>query len=90
VQTIAAIARRTCFVSSERHRAFRLWGVPWSVQPEPADEKEREALLAALDRALAEEEGAASGWLSAWWRSGFDDLGGAAEKPWGEPRVVEP
>ena len=37
--------------------------------PEPADENEREALLAALDRALAEEEGAASGWLSAWWRS---------------------
>ena len=21
---------------------------------------------------------------------GFDDLGGAAEKPWGEPRIVEP
>lgn len=66
--------------------------MPWSVQPEPADENERAALLAALDRALAEEEGAASGWLSAWWRSGFDDLGGgpAAEKPWGEPRIVEP
>ena len=66
--------------------------VPWSVQPQPADENEREALLAALERALAEEEAAASGLISAWWRSGFDDLGGgaAAEKPWGEPRVVEP
>ncbi len=66
--------------------------MPWSVQPEPGDESEREALLAALDRALAEEEAAASGWLSAWWRSGFDQLGGspAAEKPWGEPRIVEP
>lgn len=64
----------------------------WSVQPEPADEVEREALLAALERALAEEETAASGSPSAWWRSGFDDLGGdpAAEKPWGEPRIVEP
>jgi hypothetical protein len=59
--------------------------VPWSVQPEPADENEREALLAALDRALAEEEGAASGWLSAWWRSGLDDLEGLAERrsSWG-------
>jgi hypothetical protein len=66
--------------------------VPWSVQPEPGDENEREALLAALERALAEEEAAASGSLSAWWRSGLEDLGGgpAAEKPWGEPRVVEP
>lgn len=66
--------------------------MPWSVQPEPGDENERDALLAALDRALAEEEAAASGSLSAWWRSGLDDLGGgpAAEKPWGEPRVVEP
>ena len=64
--------------------------MPWSVQPEPADENEREALLATLDRALAEEEAAASGLISAWWRSGFDGLGGAAEKPWGEPGVVEP
>jgi hypothetical protein len=65
--------------------------VPWSVQPEPGDENEREALLAALERALAEEEAAASGSLSAWWRAGLEDLGGgpAAEKPWGEPRVVE-
>ena len=66
--------------------------MPWSVQPEPADENEREALLAALERALAQEEAAASGLISAWWRSGFDGLGGAAaaEKPWSEPRVVEP
>lgn len=64
----------------------------WSVQPDPADETEREALIAALERALAEEAAAASGYVGAWWRSGFDGLGGgpAAEKPWGEPRVVEP
>ena len=64
----------------------------WSVQPEPADDVERDALIAALERALAEEEAAASGTASAWWRSGFDGLGGgsAAEKPWGDPRVVEP
>jgi hypothetical protein len=66
--------------------------VPWSVQPEPADEIEREALVSALERALAEEASAASGVVSAWWRSGLDGLGGspAAKKPWGEPRVVEP
>ena len=63
--------------------------MPWSVQPEPADENEREALLAALDRALAQEEAAASGLISPWWRSGFEDLGGgaAAAKPWSEPRA---
>ena len=67
-------------------------GVTWSAQPEPADDAEREALVAALERALAEEEAAASGQASAWWRSGFDGLGGgsAPEKPWGERRVVEP
>jgi hypothetical protein len=66
--------------------------VTWSVRPEPADEAERDALIAALERALAEEERAAGGQPSAWWRSGFDDLGGgpAAKKPWGEPRVIEP
>ena len=64
----------------------------WSVQPEPADESERDALIATLERALAEEANAASGQPSAWWRSGFDDLGWspAAKKPWGEPRIVEP
>lgn len=64
----------------------------WSVLPEPGDDIERQALLAAVERALAEEQAAASGQPSAWWRSGLDDLRGspAAEKPWGEPRVVEP
>ena len=63
----------------------------WSVQPEPADENERDALLAALERALAEEEAAASGQVSAWWRSGVQLGGGTApEEPWGEPGVVEP
>jgi hypothetical protein len=66
--------------------------VTWSVQPEPNDETERDALIAALERALAEEEAAASGVVGAWWRSGLEGLGGstASEKPWGEPRVVEP
>ncbi|HEX7254591.1 MAG TPA: hypothetical protein VF236_01560 [Gaiellaceae bacterium] len=63
----------------------------WSVQPEPADEAERAALIAALERALAEEQAAASGQVSAWWLSGFDDLGAdSAAEPRGEPRVVEP
>jgi hypothetical protein len=64
----------------------------WSVQPEPTDEAEREALLQALKRALADEAGGASVYGTHWWRSGLEDLGGgpAAEQPWGEPRVVEP
>ena len=64
----------------------------WSVQPEPSDETERQALLDALDRALAEDENGARGFLSAWWRSGLEELGGgpAAEQPWREPGVVEP
>lgn len=64
----------------------------WSVQPDPADETERDALIAALERALAEEAAAASGFAGAWWRSGLDDLGWspAAKEPWGQPRVVEP
>jgi hypothetical protein len=92
VQTAAAVSRRTRSVSSLRPQAFNLRGVTWSVQPEPDDEAQRDALIAALERALAEEEAAASGVDSAWWRSGLDTLGGspASEKPWGEPRVVEP
>jgi hypothetical protein len=64
----------------------------WSVHPEPTDEAEREALLQALKRALADEAGGASAYATHWWRSGLEDLGGspAAEQPWGEPRVVEP
>lgn len=63
----------------------------WSVQPEPTDETERRALLAALEQALAEEEVEAQALVGAWWRAGLDDLGGgpAAEQPWSDPGVVE-
>jgi hypothetical protein len=65
--------------------------VTWSVQPEPSDEGERRALLAALEQALAEDQDG-SPYSRPWWRSGLDDLGGrpTAEEPWGEPGVVEP
>jgi hypothetical protein len=63
----------------------------WSVQPEPTDESERRALLAALEQALAEEEVGAQASAGAWWRAGLEDLGGgpAAEQPWRDPGVVE-
>ena len=64
----------------------------WSVQPEPTDESERRALLAALEQALAEEEVGAQASAGAWWRAGLEDLGGGprAEQPWRDPGVVEP
>lgn len=64
----------------------------WSVQPEPSDESERRALLAALEQALAEEEVGAQAFAGAWWRAGLEDLGGGprAEQPWRDPGVVEP
>ncbi len=64
----------------------------WSVQPEPGDEAEREALLSALERALVEEDRGAAGYASPWWRSGFRDLGWgpASEQAGREPGVVEP
>ena len=46
----------------------------WSVHPEPRDETERRALLAALDQALAEEQNGAQAHASPWWRAGLDDL----------------
>jgi hypothetical protein len=64
----------------------------WSVHPEPSDETERRALLAALNQALADEQDGAQTHASLWWRSGLDDLGGgpAAEQSWREPGIVEP
>ncbi|MGH3116165.1 MAG: hypothetical protein ACRDQ2_03470 [Gaiellales bacterium] len=58
----------------------------WKVEPEPADDQERAALLAAAERAFAPEA------ESAWWRSGLDDLGGGppAEQAGGDSGVVEP
>ena len=64
----------------------------WSVHPEPSDQTERRALLAALGQALAEEQNGAQANASPWWRAGLEDLGGrpAAEQSWREPGVVEP
>ena len=66
----------------------------WSVQPEPGDEAEREALLSALERVLAEEERDSTGSASPWWRSGLEDLGlsgsSASQQAGREPGVVEP
>ena len=57
----------------------------WEIQPQPADDAEREALMAAAELAVDTEV------ESAWWRSGLDDLGWPpAEKAGGDPRVVEP
>jgi hypothetical protein len=71
--------------------------VTWSVHPEPSDETERRALLAALSQALAEEQDGAQANASPWWRAGLEDLdlgglswGPAAEQSWREPGVVEP
>ena len=52
----------------------------WSIQPEPSDEAERLALLAALEQALAEEQAGANGRVTSWWRSGFDDFEGGLDE----------
>lgn len=84
-QTSAASGRRTAEASAERESAFRVNGVSWEIQPEPVDSAERDALLLAAQRALADEV------ESAWWRSGFEDLGGgpAPEQAWSGAGVVE-
>ena len=63
----------------------------WSVQPEPTDETERQALMAALEQALSDGTNAATVSATRWWRSGFDELGGgpAPEQAWRESGVVE-
>ena len=55
----------------------------WVVEPEPADDGERAALLAAAEEALASQA------ESAWWRSGLDDLGGGPTAD-GDPGRGEP
>ena len=64
----------------------------WNVQPEPTDETERRALLAALEEALSAMPERETGPGTRWWRSGFDELGGgpAPQQAWSQPRVVEP
>jgi hypothetical protein len=60
--------------------------VGWEVRPEPLDPDERAALLEAAEAALAADG------ESAWWRSGFEELGGgpAPEQAWSGTGVVEP
>jgi hypothetical protein len=84
-QTSAARVRTTD-TSAHPGAGFRLEAVSWDVSPEPPDEDERAALLAVAKHALADED------ESAWWRSGFDDLGGgpAPEQTWSGAGVVEP
>lgn len=85
-QTSAASGRRTPDASAAGSHGFRLSGVSWEIQPEPADAAEREALLTAAEQALAAEG------ESVWWRSGLDDLGGgpATKQAWSGAGVVEP
>jgi hypothetical protein len=54
--------------------------VPWELHPELDQPEVRAALLAAVEQALAEKH------ESAWWRSGFDELGdGPAPQAWPDP-----
>lgn len=58
----------------------------WELRPEPDRPEVRAALLSAVEQALADED------ESAWWRSGFEDLGGgpASTQAWGDAGLVEP
>lgn len=60
--------------------------VTWELDPEPADEAERAALLAAAEQALAPPR------TSVWWRSGLEDLDGGPppEQAGRDPGVIEP
>lgn len=57
----------------------------WEVRPEPIDSDERAALVKAAEHGLAVDD------ESAWWRSGFEDLGGgpAPKQAWSGSGVVE-
>lgn len=59
----------------------------WEIKPQPTDPREREALVAAAEKALPDETAAPR----RWWSSGFDDLGGgpAPEQAWRDAGVVE-
>jgi hypothetical protein len=52
--------------------------VTWELHPELDEPEVRAALLAAVEEALAEKD------ESAWWRSGFEELGGdpAPKQAW--------
>jgi hypothetical protein len=63
--------------------------VVWELRPQLEEKDVELALLAAASRALEEGEEPVE---SAWWRSGFEELGGdpAPQQPWRESGVVEP
>jgi hypothetical protein len=58
----------------------------WEVRPEPNEEGVQAVLVAAVEQELGECD------ESAWWRSGFDELGGspAPKQTWSDPGIVEP
>jgi len=60
----------------------------WQIRPEPAEEEERQALLAAVERALQDDDATTP---VRWWRSGLDELGGgpSAKESWRDAGVVE-
>jgi hypothetical protein len=58
----------------------------WVIRPELIEEDVQAALLAAVERELAQGD------PSLWWRSGLDDLDGgpAPKEAWSDPGIVEP
>ena len=56
------------------------------MRPGLGEDEVQSALLAAVEQELRDQD------ESAWWRSGFDELGGspAPEQAWRDPGVVEP
>ena len=58
----------------------------WVIRPELVEEDVQAALLAAVERELAQAD------QSLWWRSGLDELDGgpAPKQAWSDAGVVEP
>jgi hypothetical protein len=60
--------------------------VTWELRPEPDQPEVRAVLLAAAEAARAERA------ESAWWRSGFEELGDgpAPKQAWRDAGMIEP
>jgi hypothetical protein len=60
--------------------------VDWVIRPELVEVEVEAALLAAVEKELADDG------QSLWWRSGLEDLDGgrAAKQAWSDPGIVEP